>query len=196
MMLLAVTPLCVSACARHEPDKLEFAYVMLARDLRLETPCLKINEASATVSGFNPRGTQTSYLRSECYDALAATTGDTKWCAKVRRRWSAFLSGSNYTPAKCADRARSSRPLVMSIAYGLQDEALRAFGCTDDQAVASLPNGELFRQTDSMGALWVQVYTRLVANGALAKAVDRLPDFSRAGGGRPTTLTAGPSPCA
>jgi hypothetical protein len=165
--------------AQRDTALLEHGYIALARDLKSPVPCERIRARAGGVAAFNHNDTETSYTRSECYDALAAATNNPAWCEKVVQRRSLVYRGSYYSPARCRDRVRTGDAFALSVAYGATDEVLQAFGCTEEDVIAAVPRGAEFRRMagNSYG-LWLQVYERLLSDGSLARHLADLPGLA------------------
>jgi len=181
--------------AQRDTALLENGYITLARDLKSSVPCERIRERAGSVAAFNGNGTEVSYTRSECYNALATATMNVAWCEKVRQRRFLWFGGSYYSPARCRERVLAGDTFALSIAYGATEELLRAFGCNEDDVIAGVPRGaEMRRMAGNSYTVSLQLYQRLLRDGSLARHLVELPDLAH--GGRMGAAIVDPSwPC-
>jgi hypothetical protein len=149
-------------------------YVALARDLKSPVPCFRISDTASWSAAMDGR---TGYYKSECFDELAQASGNVSWCRNVRPRWSLFLSGRNYTPAKCIERVRASGPKGQ-VAYAGQEPLLRVLGCREEDIISALGVDPGLRTVAPMTGFWIDLYYQLIASGDLQKHLADLPDFS------------------
>ena len=131
----------VGAKEDRKANEFEFTYSYLASDLELPEICEKISPNAFLTAGFNPRGYQISYTKSDCYDNLALKTGNSDYCTHVIEKKAFFLDGDELTEKRCRERLESGTELnrgggdfeLILRFSGYQDGDLRQINAVGDE---------------------------------------------------------------
>lgn len=173
----------------REPDALEREYLGLANELNSIKPCYLIHPKSLSVSGFmSSVGSQVSLLRSLCFSAVAANSGDERICGQVRSASTLFYSGARLDSELCRRSARMNhgRTVIGRTSYSLDvEEIVSLAGYSEEEVDAYLVSEERFSSMEAArrfrqeqpSTYWNEVRMTFLHTEEFFDRIDHMPGY-------------------
>jgi hypothetical protein len=166
----------------RRPDAIEYQYLALASEIHSAKPCYLVHPDSLRKGAFNSVGNQAAYERSECFFAVAISTGDAEICDKVRSVSTVFLSGADFNANSCRRQATGRG----GISYDLDVPQIVALaGYTESEVdsylvaegrFSSIETASRYRQ-DRSNTYWGEVRRNLLHSAEFFERIGHLRGF-------------------
>ncbi len=141
--------------------------------------CNKLSWNGYTTAGFNPKGFQVSYLRSDCFRYLAYNLKNLSFCEEVKPLSMQWLDGSENTKEHCVEEVKSAGPsgsggIAASPLPDNYEEILKEAGYTRDAMPERYKQD--FKEQSEAFYTWI---TEIRETDEFLQKVDNLPNFNK-----------------